>query len=174
MPKLFESSVPSRRRRWLSRLAAGYAWFFAVGSLLGLIMMLSMRVGSIATGDCAIFCWNTSDGVRHTGWLTDYSGQSGFLLAAIEAGVVFLALVGSCLRRDTIRHASLLVLLAWSALWLLGAARLMFAMPIWGTAAGALAAGLAVVACYIRARDRWSLFNANDDESPRRPRPLTA
>ncbi len=174
MPKLFESSVPSRRRRWLSRLAAGNAWIFIVGSVSGLIMMLSMRVGTIASGDCAIFYWNTSDGVRHTGWLMDYSGQAGFLLAAIEAGVVFLALVGSCLRRATIRHASLLVLLAWSALWLLGAARLMFAMPIWGTAAGTVAAGLAVVACYIRARDRWALPNANDDGPPRQQRPLTA
>jgi hypothetical protein len=165
-------------RGWLARCASVYAWFFAVGSLLALLLILVTSAASAGTTSSGIFCWTIDDGTRHTAWLMNYTGVGGLALAAIEATLLVGAIIGSCVQgsggrvRPTLRHASLLYLLGWSALWLAGAARLMLAMQTWDTALYTLGSAVAVAATYARARSCWSLPTGSLDAS--RSHPITA
>lgn len=157
----------------LAGLASVCAWIFGVGSLLALGLILITNADAKLTHSAGIFCWNASDGARRTGWLMNYSGDVGYLTAAAQAAVVLLALIGSCLRRSAVRHASLLILLVWAGLWTAGAARMMVGMGTWDTVGYTLCTTLALVSTHARARRRWVRPGDSDAGTPSAA-PLTA
>src|SRR5262245_24682412 len=153
-PSLFESPAP--RRSTLRRLAACFAWIFALFTLTGLGYILEARWNAIDRGTCCVFEWSTPSGEHRAGWLLSFVGASGYYLALAEFVLILAALVASALRISALRQAGLLILLAWSVLWFAGAARMLVGTQEWTSLGVTAATALAVVATYSRTRQRWS------------------
>lgn len=113
-------------RRAADLAATGAAWFFALGTLGGLVFFISK--GWPGTGRTTVYS-ATADGVRHDAVGLTWDGASGTVLLWTEAIVIAAAIVASALPVTALRRAGHATLLAWSALWL--------ANGIWITSYGA-------------------------------------
>lgn len=107
-------------------VALAGAWFFALGTLAGLIYFASQ--GWPGNGRTTVYA-TTVDGAQINAVGLTWAGTAGTALLWTELTLVAMAIVASAMPVTAIRRAGLAALLAWSALWL--------ANGIWITSYGA-------------------------------------
>ena len=115
-------------RSRLHTLASAGAWLFIAGSLFGLAGAVFTLIKG-ADNEFVVFSTMQGD-TRYTSWLLTFRQREGLALALTEVLVVSAAAWGSLSRSASVRRSSLLVLLAWCALWLANALRMVLIIPI--------------------------------------------
>lgn len=150
-------------RRSLRGFALGSAWFFIVVSLLHLVWAVLIKLGS--PGGTFKLYHTVVDGVSYDAWALVYTGWLGLLLAIAQLLAVSGAVTATLLRGPRAlrwRRAGHLVLVGWSALWMLDLMRL---AAIDGELLSYAQAGLLALLF------TGTVYRAVAGWSPRRPRP---
>ncbi len=99
----------------VGRAATGAAWFFALGTLGGLLFFISQ--GWPGTGRTTVASTTVGD-IQYNAIGLTWTGRPGAVLLWFEAVIIAAAIVASVLPAMTLRRAGHGLLLAWSALWL--------------------------------------------------------
>ncbi len=111
--------MPSKVLPGLLKSATAGAWFFAVGSLITLVVLIA----SGWPGAHATMASTTTGGKTYNAIGLTYPGAIGAVWLWSQACIVFAAIVLSVLPGNRLRRIGHVILVAWSALW--------FANAVW-------------------------------------------
>ena len=111
--------MKSRILRIVSLIAVSCAWFFAIATILSLILIIVIDFNK---PDAVGRIMSTGDGINiKSAWGLTYAGRTGHLLAALQIILIAAALWASTSGFSSIRRIGLIALVAWAGLWTLNA-----------------------------------------------------
>lgn len=106
--------------RIVSLIVSGCAWFFAIATLLSLILIIVIDFNK---PDAVGRIMSTGNGINNitSAWGLTYHGRTGHLIAVFQAILITAALWTSTSRLSPIRHIGLTAPVIWAGLWTLNA-----------------------------------------------------
>jgi hypothetical protein len=140
----------------MRRLVMVLAWLFTLGTILSLALILALRSPSIDHGNAAIFGWSDGTAPSTGGYGLTYVDRRGYSLAALELILIIVAAWLSCRRTGAWRRVGLVLLVVWSALWLLGSVRQLAGTRELECWFYATIMAVLLLAAALRARWRWA------------------
>jgi len=152
--------MPSKILPGVLKSATAGAWFFAIGSLIALVVFIALGW----PGAHATMASTTTGGKTYNAIGLTYPGAIGAVWLWSQVFIVLTAIVLSVLPSSRLCRIGHVILLAWSALWLANAVWLPALDGAWVVASilGVLFGSL-FLCTLIRASRRLFLF---DNESP--------
>ena len=96
------------------------AWFFAIATLLALILIVAIDFNKPDAVGRIMVTGNGVDNIT-SAWGLTYPGRAGHLIAVVQAILVAAALWATTSRLSPIRRIGLTALVIWAGLWALNA-----------------------------------------------------